>query len=375
MALADKLRGFKLEKLRLKEKRAVAVDIGFTSIKVLELHGGGTKWKLGRWAYLPYGSGGETAAPERRNQQVAVLKDYFGKQKDKISHSAVFSVSGSSVIVRYVKFTKMSRDEFSRAITVEAEQYIPFAIPEVHLDFHILGDTLEDGQKKMETILVAAKRELVAQRLDVIRSAGLKPLLIDVDAFALANAYEIIRPPALKETVMIVHIGAFVTTMVILESGVPRVVRDVFIAGNTVTKALQRNFQCDVKQADVMKAGAQLLATQEERERAMAQQNKELLQMSTVMLPVMKDLLGEIQRSLDFFLSQGADRQVARVLLSGGTARLGSLGSFLSQELRLPVEMFDPLVKVEGAQAIGPDLRPLFTVAAGLAVRRDGDAG
>jgi type IV pilus assembly protein PilM len=144
--------------------------------------------------------------------------------------------------------------------------------------------------------------------------------------------------------------------------------------GNTVTKALQRNFQCDTKQAEAMKARAAILATAEEREKAVAEQNKEALQMSTVIMPVMKDLLAEIQRSLDFFLSQGSDRQVGRVLLSGGGARLTNLTSYLAQELRLPVELFDPFLRIEGAQSIAPEVRPLFSVAIGLALRKEGDA-
>jgi type IV pilus assembly protein PilM len=116
-----------------------------------------------------------------------------------------------------------------------------------------------------------------------------------------------------------------------------------------------------------------LLATPEEREKAMADNNKEILQMSTVMLPVMKDLLAEVQRSLDFYLSQGVDRQVARVLLSGGGGRLGNLTGYFSHELKMPVDIFDPLAKIDGANAIAPELRPLFSVAVGLAVRRDGD--
>jgi type IV pilus assembly protein PilM len=113
----------------------------------------------------------------------------------------------------------------------------------------------------------------------------------------------------------------------------------------------------------------------EEREKALADSNKEIVQMSTVIMPVMKDLLAEIQRSLDFYLSQGQYRQVARVLLSGGASRLGNIMNYLAQELRLPVEAFDPFQRIDGAQSIAPELRPLFAVAVGLALRREGDAG
>jgi type IV pilus assembly protein PilM len=375
MALADKLKNIKLEKFRLfKAKDTLAVDLGSTSIKVIQLRGAPGRWSLARWAYLPLPNAGpDVPGPERKIQAINLLKDYVGKQKKNAAKSAAFSVSGNSVIVRYVKFPKMTRDDLSKTIQFEAEPYIPFAIPEVNIDFHILGDVVEDGQKKMETILVAAKKEIIAGRLEVVAQAGLHPVVIDVDAFSIENAFELNRNPAEKDTVLIVHVGASVTTMAIIEGGAPKVVRDVFIAGNTLTKALQRNFQCDAKQAEEMKARATLLATPEEREKAMADQNKEVLQMSTVMLPVVKDLLAEVQRSIDFYLSQGSDRQVAKVLLSGGGCRLGNLISYFHHELRLPVEIFDPLAHVEGGKAIPDDLRPLFTVAVGLAMRRDGD--
>jgi type IV pilus assembly protein PilM len=376
MALADKLKNIKLEKFRLfKAKDAIGVDLGSTSIKIVQLRGSPGKWSLARWAYLPLPNAGpDVPGPERKSQAINILKDFAAKQKKNAVKATAFSVSGNSVIVRYVKFPKMSREDLSKTIQFEAEPYIPFAIPEVNIDFHILGDIVEDGQKKMETILVAAKKEIINGRLDVVTQAGLAPVVIDVDAFALENAYDLNRNPAQRDTVLIVHIGASVTTMAIVEGGVPKVVRDVFIAGNTLTKALQRNFQSDAKAAEEMKARASLLATAEEREKAMAEGNKEMLQMSTVMLPVVKDLLAEVQRSIDFYLSQGSDRQVAKVLLSGGGSRLGNLVTYFNHELRLPVEVFDPFEHIDGAKAISQELRPLFSVAVGLAARRDGDS-
>jgi type IV pilus assembly protein PilM len=376
MTLAETLKGIRLDKLRLKSKDIIGVDLGSTSIKIVQLKGSGGRWKLHRCAHLPLTNAGpDVAAPERRAQAVGLLKEYIRKQKGSAAKSAVVSVSGNSVIVRFVKFPKMSRDDLSKMIVIEAEPYIPFSIPEVNLDFQILGDVVEDAQKKMETILVAAKKEIINARVEIVQQAGLSPVLIDVDAFALQNAFEAAFGSTTKETVLLVHMGAFVTTMVIVENGVPKVVRDVFIAGNAVTKALQRNFQCDGKQAEAMKVRAHILVTPEDRERAMADANKETLQMSTVILPVMKDLLAEIQRSLDFYLSQGSERQVSRVLLSGGASFLGNLMAYLAQELRLPVESFDPFQRIDGAQSIAPELRPLFTVAVGLAFRREGDAG
>jgi len=374
MALADKIKRFKIGGWPLKGTDSIGVDLGSSSVKIVQLKGSPGRWKLHRFVVLPLPNAGpDVSVPERRQQAINALKDYVRKQKSALSHNAVFSVSGNSVIVRFVRFPKVSREEFAKMILIEAEPYIPFSIPEVNLDFHIVGDVTEDGQKKMETILVAAKKEVVSGRLDIIQQGGLSPMMIDVDAFALANAYEASMPPPHKETVLLVHVGAFVTSMAIVENGVAKVVRDVFIAGNTVTKSLQRNFQCDAKQAEAMKTRARLLVTQEEREKALEDQNKEALQMSTVILPVVKDMVAEIQRSIDFYMSQGADRQVGRILLSGGGSRLGNLVNYLTQELRITVDVFDPFQRVEGALSVPEEDRGLFSVAVGLAMRREGD--
>ncbi|HOW27210.1 MAG TPA: type IV pilus assembly protein PilM [Elusimicrobiota bacterium] len=375
-SIGDKFKKINISKLRFfKAKDLLGVDLGSTAIKIIQLKGSPGRWSLVRWAYLPLPNAGpDVGAPERKTQAVNLLKEFVIKQKKNAPKAASFSVSGNSVIVRYVKFPKMAKDDLAKTIQFEAEPYIPFSIPEVNIGFHIIGDVVDEGQKKMETILVAAKKDLIGNRLDIIKQGGLSPVVIDVDAFCIENAYDINRAANMQDTVLMVHIGASVTTMSIIEGGVSKVVRDVFIAGNTLTKAIQRNFQCDAKQAEEKKANAALLVTPEEREKAMAEENKEALQMSTVMLPVVKDLLSETHRSLDFYLSQGTDRQVTRILLSGGACRLKNLVNYFAQELHMPVEIFDPLAHVEGAKAIPQDLRPLFSIAVGLATRRDGDS-
>src|SRR5947207_894638 len=121
-----------------------------------------------------------------------LLRDFVLQDKS-APKTAAISVSGNSVIVRYVKLPKLTRAELQQTIQFEAEPYIPFAIPEVNMSFHILGDVMEEGQPKMETVLVAAKKELIEQRLEVLTTVGLRPVVVDVDAFTLENAYELAR--------------------------------------------------------------------------------------------------------------------------------------------------------------------------------------
>lgn len=356
-----------------RKKDVVAVDLGSHSIKILALKKIGDHWKLQQHDILPLGDGKADMTQDERNAAaLTALQQYFDQNKT-LSKTVVTSVSGNSVIVRYVKFPSLSKEDLAKSIIFEAEPYIPFDIRDVNIGFHILGDVMDEGQKKMETILVAAKREVIQQRLDILKGAGLQPVVIDVDAFALENAYEVNAGPNSAETVIVINIGANVTNMTILENGVSKVVRDVFVSGSALTKAIQRNFQCDVKTADQLKLKHKLLFTAEEKEQMLAADNKEALQVSTVMLPVIRDLLGEVHRSLDFYLAQGTERAITRALITGGSANLKNLDKYFSQELKIPVEIFDPFTNVEGSESVPPETRSAYAAAVGLATRRVGD--
>jgi type IV pilus assembly protein PilM len=165
------------------------------------------------------------------------------------------------------------------------------------------------------------------------------------------------------------NIGASFTNMSILEKGVSRVVRDVFIAGNSFTKAIQTQFQCDVKAAEQKKILYGILED--------TAGDAEAQQVVEVMLPVARDLLLEVQRSIDFYLSQGSDRTVHKILLCGGSANLKGLDQFLNRELNIPVEIFNPLSLLQNAPLDLTDeqksLLPHMAVALGLATRREGD--
>src|ERR1051326_5806437 len=171
----------------LRAKDSIGIDLGTTSLKVVQLSGR----RVVRWAYKSLDlkdTAPEIQAADRVQALTALLKEFVGESRNTPKTGAI-SVSGNSVIVRYVKLPKLSRAELEKTIQFEAEPYIPFAIPEVNISFHILGDVVEDGQAKMETVLVAAKKELIDQRLSVLTGAGIRPVVVDVDAFAMESAY------------------------------------------------------------------------------------------------------------------------------------------------------------------------------------------
>src|SRR5882672_9530173 len=248
------LKGFNFMNLLRKKQDVIGIDIGTHALKLVCLKKTGSQWSLVSWGIIPYADDIplDTPLSDRRSQAVMALQNYL-RTADLPSKKVVSSVSGNAVIVRYVKMAKTSPAELAKSIKFEAEPYIPFNIEEVNLSFSILGETNENGQAQMDTVLVAAKKDSVDLRVELLREAGLQPVILDVDAFALENAYESVYPSAPTETVLFMNMGASFTNMSIVERGISRVVRDVFISGNTLTKAIQQQFQCDTKTAEQKK--------------------------------------------------------------------------------------------------------------------------
>jgi type IV pilus assembly protein PilM len=362
-----------LGEMFLGPRDVVAVDVGAYSVKVVLLKQEGTALQLKAWGHLPIGAKADASPDERKTAVVNALRAFLVEKGIGVREAAT-SLSGNAVIVRYVKFPRLTKTELQATLATEAEPFIPFDINEVQLGFHILSEIVEDGQKKMETVLVAAKKELVSARLEILQGAGFNPTIMDVDSFALENVHEKIRDP--KEgpaATLYLNIGHMVTNLSIVENGVTRVVRDVFISGATMTKAVAKAFQCDAAKADELKKQYGVIVDPAEKEKALADGNREALGVSQAIGQVARDLVGEVHRSVDFYLSQGPDRAIGRIVLSGGTARAKNLDKHLSGELKVPVAVLDPFSFLAGGGAVPEELRPAFGVAVGLALRRNRD--
>jgi len=370
----DKIGALKgLAEMFLGPKDVVGVDIGAYAIKVVLFKLEAGAYQLKAWGHLPFGAKVDAGPDEKKSAAVNALRAFFIEKSVKLKEAST-SLSGNAVIVRYVKFPRLTKIELQATLATEAEPFIPFDINEVQLGFHILSEIVEDGQKKMETVLVAAKRELVTQRLEILQGAGLTPTIIDVDSFALENVHEKIRDA--KEgpgATLYLNIGHMVTNLSIVENGVTRVVRDMFIAGNTMTKAIMKAFQCDAAKAEELKHSRGVFVDPAEKEKALADGDRDGLGVSQAVGQVARDLVAEVHRSVDFYLSQGPDRSIGRIMLSGGTARLKNLDKHLAQELKVPVSVLSPFSFAKGGDAVPEALAASFGVAAGLALRQNRD--
>jgi type IV pilus assembly protein PilM len=352
----------------------LGVDVGSYAIKVAFIveEGGGATLKA--WGHLPLASRPEASPEEKKVHAIKVLRAFLIEKGLKVKE-AVTALSGNSVIVRYVKFPRLTKAELASTLAAEAEPFIPFDINEVQLGFHILDDIVEDGLKKMETVLVAAKRDLVTARLEVLQGAGLVPTIIDVDSFALENVHERLRDPQTAGgATLYLNIGHMVTNLSIIEGGVTRVVRDIFISGSTLTKAIVKGLQVDAAKAEELKKSHGIIVDSADKEKALAEGDREALGVSQAVVSVVKDLVAEVHRSVDFYLSQGPERGIAHIILAGGTASLKNLSQHLTVELRVPVSVLKPFACLRNPpEDVPASLAPTFAVAVGLALRRNKD--
>lgn len=336
--------------MSLFSKNIVGLDIGSSCVKVVQTRVVGNQREL-----LAMGIGEipkdsiESKNPEAQKAVlVDVIKKVF-KESGVKTKRVVTSLSGDSVIIRYVKLPFMSLDELKGSISKEAEQYIPLNIDQVVLDFQVLGESQEDGQKKLDVLLVAAKVDVVDQHLLLLKAAGLSPAVIDIDAFALQNAYEMNRLEESDETVALLNMGASLTTINILEGKNTRFTRDIPVAGNDFTREIQKEFNLKFSEAEELKRSHGAISMEEDdfSLSTVSQKDDRVLRMSDVMTPVLNKLLGEIRRSFDYYETQSRKKTVERVVLLGGSARLKNVNRFLANKLGIPVEHFSPFRNIE----------------------------
>jgi type IV pilus assembly protein PilM len=356
----------------------VGLDIGSSSVKLVHLKASGKD----RWALLGYAvqdlseEAVEEIDPDLRPAVVGeALKKAFKHSKG-AGKNVVTAVSGDAVIVRYIKMPFMTKDELKNVIGFEAEQHIPLPIDQVVIDFHILGEVTEDNQKKLEVLLVAAKEEMVDEHLKMLKSAGLSPKVIDVDSFAMENAFEANYGQLAGETVALVNIGAKTTTINVVEDGVSHLTRDFSVAGNQFTKEIQREFNLSFAQAEELKRqqGQVVIESDEILLTRMPDKDDRSGRISEAVTPVLNKMLSEFRRSFDFYENSIKKRPISKVVLSGGGARLRNIEKFFADKLGLPTELGDPFKQIDIPKGMDIDaLRaaaPSLMVGIGLALRK-----
>ena len=345
----------------------IGLDIGSSAIKLMQL----TPSKKG-YALEKFGI--KTIDPELivdgavmdAGRVVDAVKELLREQAVK-TKDVVISVSGHSVIVKKINLPPMTEDELEESIKWEAEQYIPFDVNDVNLDFHILPnpDAGGEGKDTMAVVLVAVKKDRLSEYTSLVMEAGLNPVVVDVDAFTLENVYEIGYEPSGSEVSALVNIGASVMNIHIVKGGNFSFTRDISTGGNKYTEMIQRDLNVGYEAAERAKRGESVEGVAPEA-------------LAEVINTMNGELAAEIGRSFDYFRSTSTQETIDRVYLSGGTAKIAGLAPFMSERLGVPVEMLDPFRHIEvNPKIVDPDLLaavgPQASVVVGLAIRRPGD--
>ncbi|MGQ9509572.1 MAG: type IV pilus assembly protein PilM [Thermodesulfobacteriota bacterium] len=347
-----------------KRKNVIGLDIGSSSIKLVELSEGKGGYRLQSLGISPLPP--EAIVDGALMDSVTIIdaiKELVASAKTK-TKDVVTSVSGHSVIVKKITLPYMSRAELEESIKWEAERYIPFDINDVNIDFQILEKESENPEI-MDVILVAAKKDIINDYVSVIIEAGLNPVIIDVDAFALENMLAINYEIEKDETIAMANIGASITNINIIKNNISAFTRDIFKGGNHITEEIQRQLHIDYEEAEKIKIGSKI----ETNSPSMIQ---DILQTASESLAL------EIANSLDFFQSTTTYEKINKLFLSGGGAKIKDLDTLLQQQIGIPVEMVNPFKKIEYNEKNFDmeylrEMGPIMAVGVGLATRKVGD--
>jgi type IV pilus assembly protein PilM len=352
-------RTFGGDRMFKKERSLVGLDIGSHCVKAVELTQFGSETVL-----TAYGQNEIANEAARADAIIDLIQGRSFRTRRTCT-----AVSGKSVIVRYLTMVQMSDDDLKNAIKFEADKYIPFDVEEVVLDAQRLADAPgakgtkgAGGENDMRVLLVAVKRSLIEEHVQLVQSIGLQPEIIDVDAFALGNAFEVrgtlgAAGEQADRAVALIDVGSSKTNINVVRGGTSYFTREIYLGGDDFTSAISKRMSCEVPQAEAMK--------RDPGENAEA--------MRDAVAPSIDDLGNEIHLSFDYFENQ-FDRPVDDVLLSGGGARLAQVEETFEKIFEKRTRRWDPTedlkidesaVDVEALRANAGQL----AVAVGLASR------
>lgn len=345
-------------------KSLIGLDIGSGAIKLVQLSKSSGGYKLQRFGVKLLDSelivDGTIMDADR---VISVIRELVEEQGVKQKEVA-FAVSGHSVIVKKIQLPVMSEQELEESIKWEAEQYIPFDINDVNIDFHILEST-EAVNDQMDVLLVAVKKEKLTEYTALITDAGLIPVVVDVDAFTLENMFGINYEVMDGEIVALVDIGASVMNINIIKGGSFSFTRDISIGGNRYTETIQREFNVNYEQAEQAKRGEAVEGIDPEM-------------LSNIINLLNDKIVSEVVRSFDYFKTTSHNEEIDRIIISGGGAKVLNLAACLQEKSGVPVEMVNPFKGIEIPEAqfdlnFIKEMAPLASVGVGLAIRQVGD--
>ncbi|MBS0014274.1 MAG: type IV pilus assembly protein PilM [Desulfobacterales bacterium] len=346
-----------------KKNQLVGLDIGSRSVKVAEAVESKKGWLLKKFGAIEVAPGaiedGMIKDPETIAEAIRELFQLYNIGQSNVA----ISIGGYSVIVKNITIQNMPEDQLYESLNFEAEQYIPFDINDVNLDFQILGEN-ENNPNQINVLLVAAKKEMIDDYVNLMDMAGLNLCIIDIDAFCLQNIYNLNYPQS-TESIALIDIGASKTSLNILKENNSVFLRDVSLGCNQINQKIASLAGCSLAEAEALKLS-------ENPDRISSSDLQEIVS------AVVSDWCNEIRRALDFFYSTNPEDQIRQIMLSGGGANIKQFRDLLAVQASADVQAINPFehfeIKSDQLDAgYLQQIAPQAAISMGLAIRRVDD--
>lgn len=344
-----------------KQSSVLSIDISSAAVKLLELSKVGTRYRVESYGVAPLPM---DAVIDKNIANVGVIADAIKvglKQSGTKLKQATVAVSGSAVMTKLITMdATLNDDAMEEQIMIEADQYVPYALDEVNFDFEVQGINAVNPEM-VDVLLAASRRENVDDRVEALSRAGLKTRIVDVEAFAMENAFAMLADQfgdsAEGQTSAIVDIGATMATLNILFERKTIYAREQVFGGKQLTEEIQRRYGLSYEEAGLAKKHGGLPDNYN----------------SDVLEPFKKAMIQQIQRLLQFFVSSSANRSIDNIILAGGCASIPDIDKLIEKSLDIPVLIANPFVNMALSNKIKPQIlgndAPAMMIACGLALR------
>jgi type IV pilus assembly protein PilM len=340
---------------------AVGLSIGTSSIKLVELKKVGKIWKLLHFGIVQLP---EDVIVNREIVNPIVVTDSIKTlvNQIKLRNKAVCTaLSGTSLIIKRMSLEVPNAKELQDQVFWEAEQYLPFDVSEVVMDYQVLTRSKEG---KTDLVLVAVKKTVLDTYMTCIQDSGLKPKIVDVDYFALQNLFEANYPVNPSEAVAIVDIGASALKLVVVHAGIPVFTKDSAVGGRNLTAEIQRNLNLSYVDAESLKIGG-------------GPDGSTPQEVSDLMHVMADNFAIEIKRAIDFYNASSSEAPIAYVLLAGGSSKIPGLSKVVEEALGLPTQLLNPFNSITYDPAVFTqdylsNIAPIASIPIGLALRVGG---
>lgn len=339
----------------------LGVDISTAAVKLLELSKSGARYKVESYAVSPLP---QDAVVDKNIANIDVIANAIKlavKQSGTKTKQVCVAVAGSSVMTKNIQMPgSLTDDEMEEQILVEADQYVPYSLDEVNLDFEVQGQS-ENNSEMVDVLLAASRRENVEDRVEAIEKAGLKTKIVDVEAFCMENAFSLLGdqlPDSIdNQTFAIADIGATMSTLNVLHNGRTVYTREQGFGGKQLTEEIQRRYGLSYEEAGLAKRHGGLPDNY----------------IADVLEPFKKAMVQQIARSLQFFVSSSMNRGIDNIVLAGGCSSIAGLEKLVEQNLGIPAYVANPFINMSLSNKVKPQSlsndAPSMMIACGLALR------